>query len=205
MNESGKFEKDVKAEIKRTEGYHRLEKFPYVRAITVQLASSWRAMVFYQRRDLHQLFNDFVTNFKVLAKKINSLPLAEKQYISFGLYNLSSLNISMTNLASEAQKLPSQLIIKKQSLKSFGEIISAFYKDQLPLLDFDLITTTLYDLKLTSIGRSQEVYNVKQSLEKLDGLQHATILNKLALVPLFAQADTFFQEFFYLESKKETR
>uniref|UniRef100_A0A8R1ERT5 Uncharacterized protein n=1 Tax=Caenorhabditis japonica TaxID=281687 RepID=A0A8R1ERT5_CAEJA len=113
MNESRKFEKDVKAEIKRTEGYHRLEKFPYVRAITVQLASSWRAMVFYQRRDLHQLFNDFVTSFKVLAEKINSLPLAEKQYISFGLYNLSSLNISMTNLASEAQKLPSQLFYQK--------------------------------------------------------------------------------------------
>uniref|UniRef100_A0A8R1EKI1 Uncharacterized protein n=1 Tax=Caenorhabditis japonica TaxID=281687 RepID=A0A8R1EKI1_CAEJA len=205
MDGSHKLERDVKAEIKRTEGYHRLEKFPYVRAITVQLASSWRAMVFYQRSDLQQIFNDFVTNFKVLAEKINSLPLAEKQYISSGYYNLSSLNMSMTNLASEAEKLPLKLIIKKQSLKSFGEIISAHYKDQLSSVDFDLMTTTLHDLKSTSIGRSQEVYNVEQSLEKLNDLQHATNLNKLAIVPLLAQADTFFQEFFYLESKNETR
>uniref|UniRef100_A0A8R1HZ62 Uncharacterized protein n=2 Tax=Caenorhabditis japonica TaxID=281687 RepID=A0A8R1HZ62_CAEJA len=176
MDESCKFERNVKAEIKRTKGYHRLTKFPYVRAITVQLASSWRVMVFHQRSDLPQIFNDFVKNFKVMAEKINSLPLAEKQHISSGYSNLSSLNMSITNLASESEKLPSKLVIKKESLKSFGEMISVFYEVQLPLLDFDLMTKTLYDLRSTSIGRSQEVYNETDEFELLNDTDGKTTL-----------------------------
>uniref|UniRef100_A0A8R1E8R0 Uncharacterized protein n=1 Tax=Caenorhabditis japonica TaxID=281687 RepID=A0A8R1E8R0_CAEJA len=109
----------------------------------------------------------------------------------------------MTNFVSEAEKLPSRFHTKKHSLKSFGKLFSSFYRVPIPLIDFDLITSTLYNLKSTSIGRSDEVFDLAQSLEHLEDLEYAAICKKKNIAPLLAEADTFFLEFFFLKSNKE--
>uniref|UniRef100_A0A8R1IR29 Uncharacterized protein n=1 Tax=Caenorhabditis japonica TaxID=281687 RepID=A0A8R1IR29_CAEJA len=195
MDDGEMMSKSLKSQIEGTKGFQRLAKLSSARDTTLQLLFIHQSLILYQRPDLHQIVQNFLRNFMALSEKIASLPHLERKFIGSQLPDFSSINITMSIFLSKVKSLPQILTVKEKSLELFAQRLSVLDKVEIPFQEIDSIITVLDRVKLTSIGKSQEVLEAEKSIEVLRRVQ-CSLLRQSSLSELLGQADTFFKSLF---------
>uniref|UniRef100_A0A8R1EPE7 WSN domain-containing protein n=1 Tax=Caenorhabditis japonica TaxID=281687 RepID=A0A8R1EPE7_CAEJA len=204
MDDGEMMSKSLKSQIEGTKGFQRLAKLSSARDTTLQLLFIHQSLILYQRPDLHQIVQNFLRNFMALSEKIASLPHLERKFIGSQLPDFSSINITMSIFLSKVKSLPHILTVKEKSLELFAQRLSVLDKVEIPFQEIDSIITVLDRVKLTSIGKSQEVLEAEKSIEVLRRVQ-CSLLRQSSLSELLGQADTFFKSLFPEPRKLRTK